>query len=68
MSAMTTWLRGWGVGLALITASCSTQQRINTETAVAKVLVSDEQENQLGAQFDQELAQKGTGTSAIRWW
>jgi predicted Zn-dependent protease len=49
-----TALVGWVLLLA-----CSTQQRIKTETAVAKALVSDEQEAQLGAQFQQQLDKQG---------
>ena len=48
------------VGLVLLAAACSTQQRIKTETAVAKALISDEQEAQLGEQFQQEMDKKGT--------
>lgn len=43
---------------ALALASCSSQQRIQTETAVAKALISDDEENQLGAQVKQELEQQ----------
>ena len=40
------------------TAGCSHAQRAQAETTVAKALISDEQENQLGAQVKQELEQK----------
>ncbi len=39
--------------------ACSAAQRAKTETALASVLVSDEQENQLGAQVHQELEKQG---------
>jgi predicted Zn-dependent protease len=48
-----------GLAVAIAAAACSAQQRIKTETAIARVLVSDEQEAQLGAQFQQELDKKG---------
>ena len=38
--------------------ACSHSQRAKAETAVAKVLISDEQENQLGLQVRQELEQQ----------
>ena len=43
--------------LSLI-AGCSHAQRARAETTVAKALISDEQENQLGMQVKQELEQK----------
>jgi predicted Zn-dependent protease len=51
--------KGLGVAVVLL-AACSAQQRIKTETAVAKALISDEQEAQLGLQFQQQMDQKGT--------
>jgi predicted Zn-dependent protease len=45
-------------GLVLLLA-CSTQQRIKTETAVAKVLVSDQDEAALGLQFQQQIDKQG---------
>ncbi len=41
------------------TLGCTTAQRVRTETAVAKTLVSDQQEAQLGDQVHQELAKQG---------
>lgn len=51
------------IGLAallawLASSACTHAQRVSAETAVAKVVVSDEQEKQLGIQFRQELEQK----------
>ncbi len=43
---------------ALAAAACSHEQRRGAETALAKALVSDEQENQIGLQVKQELEQK----------
>ena len=39
-------------------AACSHEQRRGAETAVAKALIPDEQENQIGLQVKQELEQK----------
>jgi beta-barrel assembly-enhancing protease len=44
--------------VALLAAGCSGKQRIATELAVADVLISPEQERQLGLQVKQELEQK----------
>ncbi len=38
--------------------ACSARQRVGIETEAAKILVSDEQENQIGLQIKQELEQK----------
>ena len=51
------WL---SAGLLALAANCSlTAQLPEAEIAVAKALVSDEQENQLGLQFHQELEAQG---------
>jgi beta-barrel assembly-enhancing protease len=44
--------------LLAFAAGCSHTQRARAETEVAKALISDEQENQLGLQVKQELEQK----------
>lgn len=44
--------------LAASGSSCSTKQRIHTETELAKALISDEQEAQLGLQVKQELTKQ----------
>jgi predicted Zn-dependent protease len=44
--------------VALCAASCATTTLGTVETEVAKVLISPEQENQLGLQFKQDLEQK----------
>ncbi len=46
------------VGAVVLSAGCTHAQRSGAETAVAKVLIPDEQENQLGLQVKQELEQK----------
>ena len=47
------------IALAIVTSSgCTHQQRAGAETAVAKALISDEQENQIGQQVKQDLEQK----------
>ena len=43
---------------AAVVAACSHAQRAGIETAAAKALVSDEQENQIGLQVKQELEQQ----------
>ncbi len=43
---------------ALALAACSAQQRTSTETALAKALISDQQEAQLGLQVKQHLEQQ----------
>src|SRR5260370_13693348 len=53
MVSLTALFLALSVGVA-----CSGQQRINLETAAAKALVSDEQEQQLGLQVKSELEQK----------
>lgn len=40
-------------------AGCSTEQRVRTETALAKTLISDQQSNQIGLSVKQELDQQG---------
>src|SRR5262245_7993418 len=47
------------IPIALAFAGCTAQQRVATETALAKALVSDEQLNQLGLQVHQELEKQG---------
>ncbi len=55
------WL---AAGLLAVAANCSlTQSLPEAELAVAKVLVSDEQEKQLGLQVHQELEQEGVKLS-----
>ncbi len=44
--------------LAVLAPGCTHSQRVGAETAVAKVLIPDEQEAQLGLQVKQELEQK----------
>ncbi|HEX9291314.1 MAG TPA: M48 family metallopeptidase [Anaeromyxobacteraceae bacterium] len=46
------------LAIAVTSAGCSHSQRAGAETAVAKALISDEQENQIGLQVKQELEQK----------
>jgi beta-barrel assembly-enhancing protease len=46
------------VALLVAAGACTHAQRAGAETAVAKVLVSDEQEKQIGLQVRQELEQK----------
>lgn len=46
------------VGMTFLVGSGCTPQRIRAEKAVARVLISDEQEEQLGLQVKQELEQK----------
>ncbi|HKY32428.1 MAG TPA: M48 family metallopeptidase [Candidatus Polarisedimenticolia bacterium] len=41
--------------LLFVLAGCTTQQRVRTETALAKALISDEQSEQLGKQVHEEL-------------
>jgi beta-barrel assembly-enhancing protease len=45
--------------MAALAISCSARQRAETEKAVASVLISDDQENQLGLQVRQELDKQG---------
>jgi predicted Zn-dependent protease len=45
-------------GVAVLGAGCTHSQRSGAEKAVAKALISDEQENQIGLQVKQELEQK----------
>ncbi len=45
--------------LISLSAGCTTQSRIKAEKAAAKLLISDEQENQLGLQVKQELQKQG---------
>ena len=48
--------------LALLTAfavACTTEQRVKTETAAAKALISDEQSEQIGRQVHAQLEQQG---------
>jgi predicted Zn-dependent protease len=40
-------------------AGCTTEQRVKTETSLAKALISDEQSAQIGKQVHQELEQQG---------
>ncbi|MHB8874478.1 MAG: M48 family metallopeptidase [Myxococcaceae bacterium] len=47
----------------LVTAGCSTAQRAKTETAIAEVLISDEQEAQLGEQVHEELKRQNVKLS-----
>jgi predicted Zn-dependent protease len=45
---------------ALVAAvGCTTEQRVHTETALARALISDEQSAQIGMQVHQELQQQG---------
>jgi predicted Zn-dependent protease len=46
------------LALALAATGCTHAQRSDAETAVAKLLISDEQENQIGMQVKQQLEQK----------
>jgi predicted Zn-dependent protease len=46
------------VAAAILFAGCATSTTRNAETAIAKVLISTEQENQIGLQVKQELEQK----------
>ncbi len=46
------------VGMGALAAGCSARQRIGLETAAAKALISDDQEQQLGQQVKSELEQK----------
>src|SRR5919204_3313214 len=43
---------------SVLWAGCSHQQRAGAETQLAKLLISDQQENQIGLQVKQELEQK----------
>lgn len=45
-------------GLALALGACTHEQRRGAETTLAKALIPDEQENQIGLQVKQELEQK----------
>ncbi len=45
-------------GLVALAAACTHAQRSGAETAVAKALISDQEENQIGLQVKQELEQK----------
>lgn len=55
-----TRLRSLTLHVALVlSAGCSARQRVATETAVAEVLISDQQEQALGLQVHQELDKKG---------
>jgi predicted Zn-dependent protease len=46
------------ISAVILGAGCTHAQRSGAETAVAKTLISDEQENQIGLQVKQELEQK----------
>ena len=53
---------------ASLTTGCA-QERVKAEKAAADLLISDEQENQLGLQVKQELERRSTSsTSRIRPW
>lgn len=45
--------------VAVLGASCTHGQRVGAETTAAKLLISPEQENQLGLQVQQELSKQG---------
>lgn len=45
--------------VALVGASCTHGQRVGAETTAAKLLISSDQENQLGLQVQQELSKQG---------
>jgi len=45
--------------LVVVGAGCTTQQRVNTETALAQALISDEQMAQVGEQVHAELEDQG---------
>jgi predicted Zn-dependent protease len=47
------------LSLAAVGTGCSQTQRVKTETAIAKALISDEQEEQLGAEVKRDLESKG---------
>lgn len=48
------------LSLAAFTLSCTTAQRVATETLIARTMVSDEQETQLGLQVHSELQRLNT--------
>src|SRR5688572_15344306 len=47
------------ISLLALAPACSRKQRIDAEKAVASVLITDEQESQLGLQVKSELDKKG---------
>jgi len=54
--------------VAIATIACSPAQRVRTETVLARVLITDEQSNQIGMQVHGELAGEGVryvGDSAV---
>src|ERR1700687_5397749 len=57
MRHLMVWLTAVFLALAA-GVGCSARQRVDFETAAAKALVSDEQEQQLGLQVKDELEQK----------
>jgi predicted Zn-dependent protease len=50
--------RAVAAAMAICAAGCATSTTRNAETAIAKVLISSEQENQIGLQVKNELEQK----------
>lgn len=56
---MRTLLAACVIGITTLIAGCSTAQRVRTETALARALISDEQASQLGAEIHADLQRQG---------